>query len=279
MTTTCWICLAVLFAVVAIIAKFLLSSKRTVELRKTDWKHDVVYLYQFPRSKTIPNMSPFCLKVETFLKVNKIPYEVCPLLMGRSRYGLLPFVELNGEQIADSQIIVDRLTKYFNVKPLSSSKNEAIARVIERTADIHTFLVAYKFKVVENTDDIFLATLRDLGCPGVLLPIVTPVIAFLMKRKAANRIAAAVGELDREEFKEMLKKDYDAYRDLLGSQKFLFGDEISSADCTLFGQLATLLYIPMSSYAKDILKEKYPTLVEYCDRIRDNVYGDEFESQ
>lgn len=275
---TCWVCGVVLLSVVTVVVKFLLSCWRTDQLRKTDWKHDVVYLYQFPRSKTIPNMSPFCLKVETFLRVNKIPYEVCPLLMGRSRHGLLPFVELNGKQIADSQIIINRLTEHFNVKPPSSTRDEAIARVIDRTADIHTFLVSYNFKVVENTDDIFLMTLRDNGCPGVILPILTPVIGFLVRRKAAKRIAAAVGELDREEFKELLQKDYDAYRDLLGDQKFLFGDEITSTDCTLFGQLATVLYIPMESYAKELLREKYPTLVEYCDRIRDNVYGNEFES-
>uniref|UniRef100_A0A0K0CTD8 GST C-terminal domain-containing protein n=1 Tax=Angiostrongylus cantonensis TaxID=6313 RepID=A0A0K0CTD8_ANGCA len=188
--------------------KFTRTNHLKFQLRKSDWKRDVVYLYQFPRSKTIPNMSPFCLKVETFLKVNKIPYEVCPLLMGRSRYGLLPFVELNGEHIADSQIIISRLTKHFNIK----------------------------------------------------------------------KIAAVVGQLDTIELKEMLQKDYDAYRDLLGDQKFIFGDDISSVDCTLFGQLATVLYVPTNSYCKELLRDHYPTLVEYCGRIRDTVFGNEFAS-
>ncbi|KAE9417283.1 hypothetical protein Angca_007575 [Angiostrongylus cantonensis] len=274
----CWVCVAVLFGVVAVVAKFLLFWKRNDQLRKSDWKRDVVYLYQFPRSKTIPNMSPFCLKVETFLKVNKIPYEVCQLLMGRSRYGLLPFVELNGEHIADSQIIISRLTKHFNIKPLPSIRSEAIARVIDRTADIHTFLVSYNFKVVQNTNDIFLMALRDVGCPGVLLPIVAPIIGFLARRKAAKKIAAVVGQLDTIELKEMLQKDYDAYRDLLGDQKFIFGDDISSVDCTLFGQLATVLYVPTNSYCKELLRDHYPTLVEYCGRIRDTVFGNEFAS-
>ncbi|KHJ79627.1 hypothetical protein OESDEN_20721 [Oesophagostomum dentatum] len=110
------------------------------QVQKKDWKKDTVYLYQFPRSKYVPNVSPFCLKVETFLKANKIPYEICSLVMGRSQYGMLPFVELNGEHIADSQIIINRLSKHFDVKPLSSPKDEAIARAVDRMVDTHTFL-------------------------------------------------------------------------------------------------------------------------------------------
>lgn len=81
-----------------------------------NFKKDVVYLYQFPRSATIPSVSPYCLKIETFLRVNKIPYENRFLVMGRSKHGLLPFVELNGEQVADSQMIYEKLVNHFNIK-------------------------------------------------------------------------------------------------------------------------------------------------------------------
>lgn len=44
--------------------------------RKIGWKQDVVYLFQFKRSTCIPSMSPFSLKLETWLRMANVPYEV-----------------------------------------------------------------------------------------------------------------------------------------------------------------------------------------------------------
>ena len=45
-----------------------------------DWKENVINLVQFPRAKCIPSVSPFALKMETFLKFAKLPYKVFILL-------------------------------------------------------------------------------------------------------------------------------------------------------------------------------------------------------
>ena len=45
-------------------------------VHKKDFEKDVVYLFQFPRCPTLPNISPKCLQVETWLKLHGIKYEV-----------------------------------------------------------------------------------------------------------------------------------------------------------------------------------------------------------
>lgn len=43
---------------------------------KTDYKPDVVYVYQYPRAAVIPSLSPFSLKLETWLRMADVNYEV-----------------------------------------------------------------------------------------------------------------------------------------------------------------------------------------------------------
>ena len=56
--------------------------------------------------------------------------------MKRSHEGLLPFVELNGEHIADSQIIIHRLQKHFGKQDsLDTLEKRALSRAIDRMVE------------------------------------------------------------------------------------------------------------------------------------------------
>lgn len=48
-----------------------------VVVHKTNYEKDVVYLYQFSRTPLLPSLSPYCLKVETWLRLAGVKYEVC----------------------------------------------------------------------------------------------------------------------------------------------------------------------------------------------------------
>ncbi|VDM73748.1 unnamed protein product [Strongylus vulgaris] len=115
-----------------------------------------------------------------------------------------------------------------------------------------------------------------MNFPASLISVAAPVVALLLKGKVIKRIAAGVGLMSKENYDDILKKDFDALKTILGEQKFLFGDSISATDCTVFGHLATTLYVPTANHAKDLLKEQYPTLVEYINRMKDSVFGKEF---
>lgn len=49
-------------------------------VRKTNFEKDIVYLYQFSRTPVVPSLSPYCLKVETWLRLAGLKYEVSSLV-------------------------------------------------------------------------------------------------------------------------------------------------------------------------------------------------------
>ena len=86
------------------------SSKKITQLQKTFPDKDTVYLIQFPVSPEIRSISPFAIKLESYLRLKKVKYEPVYSLKF-SKKGQIPFIELNGEQIADSNICIHELEK------------------------------------------------------------------------------------------------------------------------------------------------------------------------
>lgn len=57
-------------------AKAVESSPPKVTVHKANFEKDIVYLYQFSRTPLLPSLSPYCLKVETWLRLAGLKYEV-----------------------------------------------------------------------------------------------------------------------------------------------------------------------------------------------------------
>lgn len=50
---------------------------------KQNFDKDVVYLYQFARTTSLPSLSPYVLKVETWLRLTGLKYEVSSAFLTR----------------------------------------------------------------------------------------------------------------------------------------------------------------------------------------------------
>ena len=74
-------------------------------------------LYQFAPVWGIPNLSPACVKVETYLRMVNLPYEVRSALPTKGPKGKLPFIEDQGKRIADSRFIIEYLKQSYSVDP------------------------------------------------------------------------------------------------------------------------------------------------------------------
>ena len=71
----------------------------------------MIKLYQLERTWGIPNLSHFCVKLETYLRMTKQPYEVIPTLPLKAPRGKVPYIEDNGQLYSDTRIILNYLKK------------------------------------------------------------------------------------------------------------------------------------------------------------------------
>ena len=73
----------------------------------------MIKLYQYVPAWGIPNLSPFCVKVETYLIMAGLPYEVVDAIPLQGPKGKLPFIEDNGKRIGDSRFIIEYLKQNY----------------------------------------------------------------------------------------------------------------------------------------------------------------------
>ena len=96
----------------------------------------VVLLNQPPIADKTPHISNFVLKLETYLRVAQIPY-LNKFTFKLSSKGKIPWIEYNGQKIADSNFCIRFLNEEFNVeldKNLTASE-KAVAHAVLTTVE------------------------------------------------------------------------------------------------------------------------------------------------
>ncbi len=69
----------------------------------------MITLHQFARVWGIPNLSPFCSKVEAYLRMAGVPYRTADALPPMGPKRKLPYITDAETKIADSRFIIEYL--------------------------------------------------------------------------------------------------------------------------------------------------------------------------
>lgn len=254
-------------------------------VHKKDFEKDIVYLFQFPRCPTLPNISPKCLKVETWLKFHGIKYEnVNHGGKLRSKRGLLPFVELNGEEIADSEQIVRNLSKKYEKEMdeglSQDQKNIQHAMLTMVDNHLHGAFLHWASRNANDTIKGYKLNLQQFT--GTKLPngILNLWFKFQHCRKGTRIAKAAIGTgLTNEEIDEEGKKDLSVLKEMLGEKQFFFGDDPHSLDLATFCQLAQIINVDpeVKCPLREYLETECTNLVGLYNRMKDRAWGDHWD--
>ncbi|XP_066281371.1 failed axon connections-like [Branchiostoma lanceolatum] len=241
--------------------------------KKAEYKKDVVYLYGFNRMKFLPSLSGPCLKVETWLRMAGVKYEFVDASKSgkRSKYGQLPFVELNGTEIADSNFIIQRLARQFNADMDAdlSPEQQAVALSVTRMVEEHTKWTLYQYYFVDRLD--LFTHVVGLPGPRFIHWLIRNRVSKMMQTKLYHQ---GVGRHSNTEVYQLGNADIRALSALLGDKPFFMGSKPTTVDCTVFGQLAMVVYMKLPSPHRQVIISSCSNLLDYCDRMKDQFYPD-----
>ncbi|XP_066261588.1 failed axon connections isoform X1 [Euwallacea similis] len=256
-----------------------------VSVHKANFEKDIVYLYQFSRTPLLPSISPYCLKVETWLRLAGIKYEnVDHKMKFRSKKGLLPFVELNGEEIADSALIIKELSQQFG-KDLDSgltSEQRNLSHATISMIENHLAWVVtwWRAKYPDSVLKGYKVNLQHaLGSriPNALLSFFFK-FAYARKWFQGTKKAKAhgIGVHTPEEIVQFGQDDLKVLSDMLADKPFFFGDEPTNLDVVAFAHLAQIYFLDkeVEWALRDYMTETCANLVGHVNRMKERCFAD-----
>ncbi|XP_067666045.1 failed axon connections homolog [Haliotis asinina] len=233
---------------------------------KNDYPRDRVIHHLTPRGPYAPSMTPFSVKLETYLRMAKIPYQNVHGFQPSSK-GKLTWIEYNGQAIADSTLCIEFLNKKLGVdlnKNLSPA-DRGIAQAMQAMVEEHLYWLLVAFRWQYDNDKSLITKKFKLG----------KFKFWMFQRLFIKQVwSQGMGRHTEEEGTEMFKKDLQSLSDFIGTRKFLMGHETCETDCAVFGQLSMVHWHFTGTGQENILKDKYPNLAAYCERMKETFWPD-----
>jgi glutathione S-transferase len=227
----------------------------------------MIKLFQFPPAWNLPNASPFCLKLETYLRLSDIPYQIKTIYdPRRAPKGKLPFIIDGDKKIADSGLIIDYLKQTYGDKldQALSPVQRATAIAVQRLLEDHLYWIVFHSRWADPTG---WSEVKNEFFRGMPAPMKWVVPELIRKKFMKVLHGQGTGRFTDDERFMLGKADIDAIVILFAKQPFFCGDKPTSIDCCLWAFLTLLINTPVRSQIQDYVKS-LTVLTDYDARMR-----------
>ncbi len=195
-----------------------------------------------------------------------------------SSKGKVPWITLNGENVADSQLSIEHIKGALGIDSNAhlTPEQRGCAKGLRVMADDHLYFLL----VVESYIHLEGEHLLTHYPPGMFGPLPDFVVKILLKTQVKSWIGGVtksqgLGRHSKEEVRQMGITCLEGFAQALGDKPYLMGDKPCEEDAAVFGQLAWMLYcLSDNNYFKKATKDRFPKLVDYVARIKVNYWPD-----
>jgi glutathione S-transferase len=226
-------------------------------------------LVQFEPAWGVLNASPFCMKVEVYCRLAKIPYHTESMLNpSKGPKGKLPFIRHDGIELGDSESILDYLEQKFSVQMDNAlgAADKAAARAIRLMCEEHLYWVL----LYNHWRDAAAWPLVRAELFGPIPLLFKKPIAALAQRKMRKQLhAAGMGRHSEAEIYAKGCADIHALSILLADQDYFCGAAPTRLDATVYAFLANVL-LPLPSPVAETTR-CHANLMTYINRMAEQI--------
>lgn len=218
----------------------------------------------------LPDISPFCIKVETYLRMRGLPFTTELGDPRKAPKNKMPVLRHGERTIPDSSAILEHLEATL-AEPIDAwlgPQQRAIATAVRGMVEEQLyFVVVYERWKPDSAwatyRPVFVNLAGQLGVPGLLRRFV----ANQARREMLAQLRGqGIGRHTPEENLAIGKRVLDALDELLQGP-FFFGERPSTLDATVFAFLYSIAGAPFEGPLKQHMLEK-AKLVAYCDALQ-----------
>jgi glutathione S-transferase len=232
----------------------------------------MITLYGFGAGFGLPEISPFVTKTEVQLKMAGLSYRKERAMPPASPKGQLPFIEDDGEKIADSTFIRAHIERKYGFDFDAGLDREVRARAwaFERMIEHHVYWALVGARWVDADNFAKGPSHFFDGAPSDKREQLRENAQF---RVAENYLLSGLGRHAPDDDVELALRSILALSVQLGNKPYLMGEKPCGADATAFGALGGILTPFFSSKLREEV-ETFDNLTTYVDRMMRQYYPD-----
>jgi glutathione S-transferase len=189
----------------------------------------MITLYTFGPGLGLPDPSPFVMKAEVLLKMSGVPFRTDSGGFRKAPKGKLPYIDDDGQKVADSTFIRWHLEKKFQIdfdRGLGAGQ-KATAWAFEKMLEDHLYWAAVDARW--NVDENF-ARGPARYFEGVPAPVRPLVIAFVRRSVRKSMRGHGMGRHPRGEIEALGLRSIEAMADFLADKPYFMGAEPAGVD-------------------------------------------------
>jgi glutathione S-transferase len=235
----------------------------------------MITLYKFIPAWGLSDISPFCSKAETYLRMAGWQYQT---QVGNSRKApkqKLPYIDHDGHQVCDSNEIITYLEAHPKrplAQPLDaglSPKDLAASRALQSMLEEHLYYVNMWRRWVDPSgwghyQPVMAEFVGKLGIPAFMGKTVS---GMLRKQIIKVLNAQGTGRHSPQEINAMGVALFTALSDWLGDQPYMLGDQPRTLDASAYAVLTGVLDTPIEGPVKTFVQSR-ANLVTYVQRMK-----------